>query len=118
VKAWTTFGVGSSPDQGRTLQELPGSVRGVSTLDVPTGANPSKIATWVQRLATDGVLADECPAEFADAVHLGALSLTHDHTQALAINMTGNPIGDKMRERLQAAEGEQAWLLFGLVDED
>jgi hypothetical protein len=117
VKAWTTFAVGTAPDQGRTLQPLPESVRGVSTLDVPAGANPSKIATWVQRLATDGVLADECSAEFSDAVHLGALSLTHDHTQALAIDMSGNPIGDKMRQRLEAADDEQAWLLFGLVDE-
>ncbi len=116
MRAWTTFGVGPSPREGRTLQPLPDSVKGVTTLDVPPGANPSKIATWVQRLATDGVLADECAEEFADVVHLGALSLTSDHSQALAIDMTGNPVGDKMFERLGGEEGDVAWLLFGLAE--
>jgi hypothetical protein len=115
MRAWTTFGVGTSPREGRTLQPLPDSVKGINTLDVPGGANPSKVATWVQRLATDGVLADECPEELHDAVHLGSLSLTSDPSKALAIDMSGNPIGDKMLQRLEATEGEKAWLLFGLT---
>jgi hypothetical protein len=116
MRAWTTFGVGTSPREGRTLQPLPDSVKSVATLDVPAGANPSKVATWVQRLATDGVLAEDCPPECADAVHLGALSLTSDYSQALAIDMTGNPIGNKMLERLGGEDSETAWLLFGLTE--
>jgi hypothetical protein len=116
MKAWTTFGVGVAPMDCRTLQPMPENVRGISTLDIPPGANPSKIATWVQRLATDDVLSDDCPPECGDTVQLGALSLRHDNTQALAIDMTGNPVGDKMRQRLEAGEGESAWLLFGLVE--
>jgi hypothetical protein len=86
-------------------------------LDLPDGANPSKIATWVQRLAVDGTMPAECPDEHHNAVHLGAMSLNGDPSQALAIDMTGNPIGDKMRVRLEAADGETAWLLFGLAEE-
>jgi hypothetical protein len=118
MRAWTTFGVGTSPREGRTLQPLPESVKSITTLDVPAGAQPSKIATWVQRLALDGQLADECPPEFADAVQLGALSLTSDNSLALALDMTGNAVGDKMRQRLAAEDGESAWLLFGLAEPD
>lgn len=118
MRAWTTFAVGPTPREGRTLQPLPPSVRTVTELEIPDGSNPSKIATWVQRLAIDGVVADECPATANDAVHLGALSLGNDPSQALAIDMTGNPIGDKMYIRLDGTEEDRAWLLFGLNDSD
>ncbi len=118
MRAWTTFAVGPTPREGRTLQPLPPSVRTVTELEVPDGCNPSKIATWVQRLAIDGVVADECPQPVHDAVQLGALSLGNDPSQALAIDMTGNPIGDKMYERLEGTEEDRAWLLFGLNDSD
>jgi hypothetical protein len=114
MRAWTTFAVGPSPRDGRTLQPLPDSVRTVTELDLPDGANPSKVATWVQRLAIDGVMADDCPDSVHDAVHLGALSLGSDPSQALAIDMTGNPIGDKMLSRLEGTADDRAWLLFGL----
>lgn len=118
MRAWTTFAVGPTPREGRTLQPLPPSVRTVTELDVPAASNPSKIATWIQRLAIDDVMAEECPNNVHDAVHLGALSLGNDPSQALAIDMTGNPIGDKMFARLEGADGDKAWLLFGLNDTD
>ena len=36
-------------------------------------------------------------------------------TVALAIDMTGNPAGEKMRDRLGGGPGDRPWLVFGLV---
>jgi hypothetical protein len=116
MRAWTTFAVGTSPREGRTLQPLPESVKGITTLDVPVGANASKVATWAQRLATDSVLSDDCPPDCIDTVQMGALSLSNDPSQALAIDMSGTPMGDKMLTRLGSEDGETAWLLFGLAE--
>jgi hypothetical protein len=99
------------------MQPIPESVRGITTLDIPDGANPSKIATWVQRLAVDGNMPEECPDDQHNAVHLGAMSLNADPSKALAIDMTGNPIGDKMLTRLEGTAGDTAWLVFGLTDD-
>ncbi len=114
MKAWTTFAIGVDAAKGRTMQPLPEGVGLVVEFAVPADSNPSKVATWIQRRISDGVIPPECVAELTETVEQGALALLAAPATALAIDMTGNPIGDKMRVRLEAAEGEKAWLVFGI----
>ncbi len=118
MKAWTTFAVGVDPSKGRTLQPLPEGVSSVTAFDVPAGANPSKLGTWIQRRVIEGSVPPECPVELVDTVELGAASLLSNPQSALAIDMSGNPAGDKMRDRLGAADDERAWLVFGALEVD
>jgi hypothetical protein len=118
MKAFTTFAIGVDAASGRTMQPLPDGIRSVTSLDIPEGANPSKIGTWIQRRVIDGAVPPECPEELVDTVELGAAGLLADPTVALGIDMTGNPAGDKMREKLGAEDGEKAWLVFGAVPID
>jgi hypothetical protein len=115
LQAWTTFAIGTEAAQGRTMQPLPDGVTSVVEFSAPEGVNPSKVGTWIQRRVADGVLPAECPPELAETIELGAAALATTPTTALAIDMTGNPAGDKMRVRLEATEGERAWLVFGLT---
>lgn len=114
MKAWTTFAIGTEAAKGRTMQTLPAGVTAVAEFTIPDGANPSKVGTWIQRRVADGSGPSECPPELVDTIETGAALLASDPNTALAIDMTGNPAGDKMRVRLEAAEGEKAWLVFGL----
>jgi hypothetical protein len=43
-----------------------------------------------------------------------AAGLLDDPNVALALDMSGNPAGDKMRERLGAGEHDRSYLVFGL----
>ena len=115
-KAFTTFGVGATAEGAfdRTLQPLPLGITHVREVAVPDGVNPSKLGTWVQRAALDGAV----PADASPELHLAiaqAAALLDDPNVALAIDMTDNAAGDKMRAKLGAADGEQAFLLFGLT---
>jgi hypothetical protein len=116
MKAFTTFGIGATAAAviDRTLQPLPNGILAIQEVAVPAGMNPSKLGTWIQRAALDGVVADDCQ-EDQRAYVLQAAALLDDPNTALAIDMTGNPAGDKMRERMGAAEGESAFLVFGLA---
>ncbi len=118
MKAFTTFAIGADASSGRTMQPLPDGIESVTALDIPEGANPSKVGTWIQRRVIDGAVPPECPEDLTDTVELGAAGLLADPSIALAIDMTGNPAGDKMRDKLGAEEGEKAWLVFGTVDAD
>lgn len=115
-KAFTTFGVGATAEGAfdRTLQPLPLGITHVREVAVPDGVNPSKLGTWVQRTALDGVVPEDAPAELHVAIAQAA-ALLDDPNLTLAIDMTGTVAGDKMRQRLGAADGEPAFLLFGLT---
>lgn len=115
-KGFTTFGVGATAHAAfdRTLAPLPNGITSVQEINVPAGVNPSKLGTWVQRLALDGTLADDAPIEHHVHIRTAAGALD-DPNLALALDMSGNPAGDKMLERMKAAAGESAFLLIGLV---
>jgi hypothetical protein len=119
MKAFTTFGIGPTADKvlDRTLQPLPAGITAVREVAVPDGANGSKLGTWIQRAALDNAVPEDCP-EDQRAYILQAAGLLDDPNTALAIDMTGNPVGDKMRERMKAADGERAFLVFGLTASD
>ena len=116
MKAFTTFGVGATATEAfeRPMQPLPLGITEVHEVSVPEGANPSKLGTWIQRAALDGAPPTDTPPEVAFLVGQAA-ALLDNPNMALAISMAGNAAGDKMRVRLGAAEGEQAFLLFGLT---
>jgi hypothetical protein len=115
-KGFTTFGVGATAHDAfdRTLAPLPNGIVRVQEVAVPEGMNPSKLGTWIQRLALDGTLADEAPAEHHVHIRTAAGALD-DPNVVLALDMTGNPAGDKMRERMKAGDAESAYLLIGLT---
>lgn len=115
-KGFTTFGVGVTAQVAfdRTLQPLPAGILRVQEINVPTGVNPSKLGTWVQRVALDDAMADDAPSEHHGHIRLAA-GVLDDPNTALAVDMTGIPAGDKMREKMKAAEGESAFLIFGLT---
>jgi hypothetical protein len=115
-KAFTTFGGGATPNDAiaRPLVPLPPTAVSVVEVQVPDGVNPSKFATWVQRCAVEQVVADDVPGEHHDAVRTAAGALTVNEVVA-AVDMAGNPAGEKMRDRLGCGEGERPWLLFGIV---
>ena len=117
MKAFTTFGAGAAADSigARTLQPLPSSIVSVLAVDVPAGANPSKLGTWIQQCALGGDVSPEVPADLVDRVRVAAQLLMGDPSVALAIDMTGNPAGEKMGARLGGAPGDRPWLVFGLV---
>jgi hypothetical protein len=115
-KGFTTFGIGATAHDAfdRTLAPLPNGIVTVQEVAVPEGMNPSKLGTWIQRLALDGTLADEAPAEHHVHIRIAAGALD-DPNVVLALDMTGNLAGDKMRERMKAADGESAFLLIGIT---
>ena len=117
MKAFTTFGAGAAADTigTRTLQPLPASVVTVQAVDVPEGANPSKLGTWIQQYALAGNVSADVPPDLVDVVSGAASLLSADSSVALAIDMTGNPAGEKMRDRLGGGPGDRPWLVFGLV---
>ncbi len=117
MKAFTTFGAGAAADTigTRTLQPLPASVVTVQAVDVPEGANPSKLGTWIQQCALAGNVSADVPPDLVDVVSAASGVLSADSSVALAIDMTGNPAGEKMRDRLGGGPGDRPWLVFGLV---
>ena len=116
-KGFTTFGIGTTALTAfdRTLQPLPSGILRVQEVNVPDGMNPSKLGTWIQRVALDDSMSDDAPVEHHGHIRLAA-GVLDDPNASLAIDMTGNPAGDKMRERMGAADGETAFLIFGLTE--
>ena len=116
-KGFTTFGIGATAQVAfdRTLQPVPAGILRIQEVAVPEGMNPSKLGTWVQRVAIDDTMPDDAPAEHHAHIRLAAGALD-DPNIALAIDMTGNPAGQKMREKMNAADGESAFLVFGLTN--
>jgi hypothetical protein len=115
-RAVTGFGAGSTADEALAGADLPPSLSRVGEIVVPEGENPSKVGTFVQRVALDPAALDGVPPELRSTVEVAAAQLAESPDLALAISMEGTPAGDKMLARLAPA-GESAvpWLLFGLV---
>ncbi len=79
---------------------------------MPAGANPSKLGTWVQRVALDRAALAEVPDEHRATVEAAA-DLLADPATCLAIPMEGD-VGERMRSRLGAGPGDHAYLLLGM----
>jgi hypothetical protein len=118
-RAFTGFGAGRTADEALAAAKVPASLARVGEVAVPEGENPSKVGTFVQRVALDDGALAEVPAELRSTVEVAAAQLAESPDLALAISMAGTPAGDKMLSRL-APDDEQAlpWLLFGLVQVD
>jgi hypothetical protein len=116
MKSFNTFGVGATGAAAgeRTLAAMPNGIVSVRELAVPEGANPSKLGTWIQRAALDNAVPDDCPDNLRAYV-VQAAALLDDPNLALAIDMTGNPAGEKMAARLGAGEHDHPYLVFGLT---
>ena len=86
---------------------------------MPEGENPSKVGTFVQRVALDDGALAGVPPELRSTVEVAAAQLAESPDLALAVSMAGTPAGDKMLARLAPADDQAIpWLLFGLVQAD
>ena len=118
-RAFTGFGAGRTADEALASAEVPPSLSRVGEVVVPEGQNPSKVGTFVQRVALDPGALAEVPDELRATVEEAAGRLTGSPDLALAVSMAGTPAGDKMLARLAPADDQAgAWLLFGLVEAD
>jgi len=118
-RAFTGFGAGRTADEALASAEVPPNLSRVGEIAVPEGENPSKVGTFVQRVALDPAALTDVPDVLRSTVEVAAAQLAESPDLALAISMAGTPAGDKMLARL-APDDEQAgpWLLFGLVPVD
>jgi len=115
-RAFTSFGGGRTADEALAGADVPAGVSGVDEVVVPAGENPSKVATFVQRVALDPSALGEVPDGLRSTVEGAAAQLVSSPDLALAISMAGTPAGDKMMARLGAADAQSVpWLVFGLV---
>lgn len=118
-RAVTGFGAGRTADEALASADIPPSLSRVGEIAVPEGENPSKVGTFVQRVALDPAAMDGVPAELRSTVEIAAAQLAESPDLALAISMAGTPAGDKMLARLAPDDdGAVPWLLFGLVPTD
>lgn len=118
-RAFTGLGAGRTADEALASAEVPPSLSRVGEIAVPEGENPSKVGTFVQRVALDPAAMESVPMELRSTVEVAAAQLAESPDLALAISMAGTPAGDKMLARLAPAdEGALPWLLFGLVPAD
>ena len=118
-RAFTGFGAGRTADEALASAQVPPSLRRVGEVVVPQGQNPSKVGTFVQRVALDRAALADVPEELRPTVEAAAAQLAESHDLALGISMAGTPAGDKMLARLAPADADAGpWLLFGLVEAD
>ncbi|MGI8684573.1 MAG: hypothetical protein ACR2MO_05700 [Acidimicrobiales bacterium] len=120
ARAFTTLGAGAGLEQAYAAAAEQGgplaSTASVRQVDVPAGANPSKLGTWVQRVAQDPEATADVPEEHRGAVEEVAAALRADPTTCLAIELDGD-LADRTRARAGAPPNAGAYLLFGLADE-
>ncbi len=120
ARAFTTLGAGPGLDEAYATAVAQGgplaSTKAVRRVDVPAGANPSKLGTWVQRVAQDPGATADVPEEHRGAVDEVAAALRADPTICLAIELEGD-LADRTRARAGAPPDAAAYLLFGLADE-
>lgn len=117
TRAFTGFGAGRTAEEALAGAEVPPSLTRVSEVVVPPGENPSKVGTFVQRVALDPPALAEVPEGLRSTVEGAAARLAGAPDLALAVSMAGSPAGAKMLARLAPADDQAvAWLLFGLVD--
>ncbi|HEX2701065.1 MAG TPA: hypothetical protein VHM89_12760 [Acidimicrobiales bacterium] len=120
VRAFTTLGAGPDVDRAYEAAVAQGgplaSTEAVREVDVPAGANPSKLGTWVQRVAQDPDATADVPEEHRATVERLAAALRSDRSTCLAIALDGD-LADRTRARAGAPPDAGAYLLFGLADE-
>lgn len=120
ARAFTTLGAGADLEQAYRAAVAQGgplaATGGVRPVEVPPGANPSKLGTWVQRVAQDPAAGAEVPAEHRAAVEEVAATLRADPSVCLAIELEGD-LAARTRARAGAPDDAGAYLLFGLADE-
>lgn len=120
ARAFTSLGAGADlagAYEAAVAQGGPvAATSGVRRLDVPAGADPSKLGTWVQRVAQDPAAAAQVPDEHRGAVEEAAAALVADPGTCLAIALEGH-LAERTRARAGAAPDARAYLLFGLVAE-
>jgi hypothetical protein len=119
ARGFTGFGAGRTADEALAGAAGPPSLSRVGEVAVPEGENPSKVGTFVQRVALDPSAIVDVPAELRSTVEVAAAQLAESPDLVLAISMAGTPAGDKMLARLAPADDQASpWLLIGLVPVD
>lgn len=120
-RAFTTLGVGTGLDDAYRRAVAEGgplaATSSVREVAVPAGANPSKLGTWVQRVAADAAAAADVPGQFRGAVEEAAEVVTADPAVCLAIALEGD-LAERTKARAGAGPDAGAYLLFGLAAED
>lgn len=117
TRAFTGFGAGRTAEEALASAEVPPTLRRVAEVAVPAGENPSKLGTFVQRVALDPAALADVPEGLRSSVEAAAAQLAGSPDLALAVSMAGTPAGDKMLARLAPTDEQAvAWLLFGLVE--
>ena len=120
ARAFTTLGAGDGLEQAYQAAVAQGgplaATGGVRQVEVPAGANASKLGTWVQRVAQDPAATADVPEEHRAMVEELAAGLRADPSTCLAIELEGD-LAERTRTRAGAPAGAGAYLLFGLADE-
>ncbi|MEO5680234.1 MAG: hypothetical protein ABIS47_11260, partial [Acidimicrobiales bacterium] len=110
---------GRTADEALAGANAPPSLSRVGEVAVPEGQNPSKVGSFVQRVALDPSTLGDVPPELRSTVEVAAAQLAESPELALAVSMAGTPAGDKMLARLAPADADaRPWLIFGLVSVD
>lgn len=121
TRAFTCLGAGPDLEAAyRAAVQEGGPVTGTSAvreIEVPAGANASKLGTWVQRAAQDPASAADVPGEHRPAVEKEATALMADPGTCLAIPLDGD-LAERTKTRAGAGPDDRAYLLFGLAAED
>ncbi len=118
-RAFTGFGAGRSADEALAGAKVPPGLSRVGEVAVPEGENPSKVGTFVQRVALDPSALTDVPDALRSTVEVAAAQLAESPDLALAISMAGTPAGQKMLARLGSTDDQAVpWLIFGLVDDE
>jgi hypothetical protein len=121
VRAFTSLGAGRSLEEAYQAAVAQGgpvaSTTTVQEVPVPAGAEPSKLGTWVQRVAQDPAAATDVPEEHRAAVEAAAGIVMAEPTTCLAIALEG-AVAERTRARAGAPDDADAYLLFGLAPAD
>ena len=119
MRAFTTLGAGADLEAAyQAAREQGGPVAGTTAvllIELPAGANPSKVGTWVQRVAQDPAAVSDVPEEHRAQVEEVASSLRSDQATCLALELDGD-LAERTRVRAGAPAGAGAYLLFGLAE--
>ena len=120
ARAFTTLGAGEGLGKAYEAALAQGgplaATKAVLQIEVPAGANASKLGTWVQRVAQDPSAVADVPDEHRAMVEEVAAGLRADPSTCLAIELEGD-LAQRTRTRAGAPDGAGAYLLFGLAEE-
>lgn len=120
ARAFTTLGAGTGLDEAYAAALAHGgplaATVAVRLVEVPAGANASKLGTWVQRVAQDPAAVGDVPDEYRVMVVEVASALRTDPSTCLAVELEGD-LADRTRARAGATADAGAYLLFGLAAE-